>query len=464
MKKIHTIIISSAFITLCHCGPASEQEITDEFNKRGFIERVEYYKEIQPKEMVADVVFNKIVIPELDSCSFADLQTIKNIVEGTPVYADVDKIYTRRRDTALFYAENALFDFAIRNKEYWTETLVKNIYNELRSNKIVFNSMQEVIKEYKGFFGKIFDSEEDFEKEWNGIINSGALTTWANSLKCLSDYKTDIDTAYKKYIFYNCPQYTRLINLPDSLLNTFEMPQDIVAVYIQGEKQKTIDKTIGIVTDIASEIITARRNKKRGKKQSYEIDWNEEWDKAEDAIEQMEQNKNDDEKLAYALSESILVDVSVAIMDNYMHYIDDQTNGILAQLLPGYTPKAVPMPEIKRTTTADNNSNQSVNTQPKTETENKNTSNQASSLPGEYPFASERLLSASELTKYTKPQLRIMRNEIYARRGYIFISGGEMDKHFRAQSWYKPKYKDVNKMFTDIEKKNIQTISTAEKK
>jgi hypothetical protein len=81
--------------------------------------------------------------------------------------------------------------------------------------------------------------------------------------------------------------------------------------------------------------------------------------------------------------------------------------------------------------------------------------------PGKYPQGSERLLTASELQGLSKYDLRIMRNEIFGRHGYIFKSD-DLKEHFRNQSWYTPKYSDVNSMLTDIEKKNIEFIKSHE--
>ena len=54
-----------------------------------------------------------------------------------------------------------------------------------------------------------------------------------------------------------------------------------------------------------------------------------------------------------------------------------------------------------------------------------------------------------------------MRNEIFARHGYIFQTN-DMKAHFKSQDWYIPKYNDVNSMLTDIEIKNIELIKRYE--
>jgi hypothetical protein len=61
----------------------------------------------------------------------------------------------------------------------------------------------------------------------------------------------------------------------------------------------------------------------------------------------------------------------------------------------------------------------------------------------------------------TKYDLKIMRNEIYARHGYIFKTG-EMKSYFAEQSWYRGQYDDVTSMLTSIEKQNAELIKKYE--
>ena len=55
-----------------------------------------------------------------------------------------------------------------------------------------------------------------------------------------------------------------------------------------------------------------------------------------------------------------------------------------------------------------------------------------------------------------------MRNEIYARYGYIFMKGGGMNVYFRQQDWYKDQYLNVDKFLTNLEKANSKIIKDAE--
>jgi len=82
-------------------------------------------------------------------------------------------------------------------------------------------------------------------------------------------------------------------------------------------------------------------------------------------------------------------------------------------------------------------------------------------LSGKYTFASIRELDSLELTKYTRQELRIMRNEIFARYGFIFESK-DLREHFAPERWYLPIRKNVDKFITDLEKKNIELIKKQE--
>jgi len=84
-------------------------------------------------------------------------------------------------------------------------------------------------------------------------------------------------------------------------------------------------------------------------------------------------------------------------------------------------------------------------------------------LVGKYPQASTKILSISDLKKYKPEELQIMRNEIFARYGYIFKANGKMDNYFKKQDWYKSLYTKVEQWFTLIELLNLSTIQQAEK-
>ncbi len=79
-----------------------------------------------------------------------------------------------------------------------------------------------------------------------------------------------------------------------------------------------------------------------------------------------------------------------------------------------------------------------------------------------FPIASIEILTLEQLKDYTKEELRVMRNEIFARYGYVFKAGGEMEAYFQAREWYRGQHRNVDAFLTEIEKMNIKTILTAE--
>lgn len=79
------------------------------------------------------------------------------------------------------------------------------------------------------------------------------------------------------------------------------------------------------------------------------------------------------------------------------------------------------------------------------------------------PESSLRLLKEEELFNYTKAELRILRNEIYAFHGYTFDSK-DLIEYFETQSWYKPIGKDVIENMNIYEKQNVDLILKLENK
>ncbi|MCQ2094551.1 MAG: YARHG domain-containing protein [Bacteroidaceae bacterium] len=80
---------------------------------------------------------------------------------------------------------------------------------------------------------------------------------------------------------------------------------------------------------------------------------------------------------------------------------------------------------------------------------------------GNYPEASNRLLKEEEIAQYDKETLRFIRNEIYARHGYIF-KDKELREYFEHRYWYVGEHTDVSNMLSDIEIKNIELIKKLE--
>lgn len=85
---------------------------------------------------------------------------------------------------------------------------------------------------------------------------------------------------------------------------------------------------------------------------------------------------------------------------------------------------------------------------------------------GEYilPYSDTRLLVAEDVEKLSAEQLRIARNEIYARRGRKFTSE-DLREYFSSKSWYHPTVEAdrfSDNMLSPVEKKNIDFLKAQE--
>lgn len=89
--------------------------------------------------------------------------------------------------------------------------------------------------------------------------------------------------------------------------------------------------------------------------------------------------------------------------------------------------------------------------------------NHSTFFAGKYPETSTRELNPSRLRNLKSKDLRIMRNEIFARYGYQFKKEGKMEKYFKAQKWYREEHQNIGPFLTKIELYNIDLIKKIEK-
>jgi len=80
---------------------------------------------------------------------------------------------------------------------------------------------------------------------------------------------------------------------------------------------------------------------------------------------------------------------------------------------------------------------------------------------GNYWFVSWDSLYGNDLKHIPPSELRLMRNEIFARYGYIFKSK-ELQDYFMETEWYKPFFSNVDSFLKPIEKHNINFIKQSE--
>lgn len=75
----------------------------------------------------------------------------------------------------------------------------------------------------------------------------------------------------------------------------------------------------------------------------------------------------------------------------------------------------------------------------------------------EYEYLREREMTYYDVEGKSAEELRLMRNYIFARRGYIFESE-DLKEYFERFSWYVPLYYDVTPRLSDIEEYNVNFI------
>jgi len=87
---------------------------------------------------------------------------------------------------------------------------------------------------------------------------------------------------------------------------------------------------------------------------------------------------------------------------------------------------------------------------------------------GQWPWTSQRPIRPAELEPLSLGELEIMRNEIYARHGWIFRRA-DLRNHFESQPWYRPRSgnafytnRQVEAELSPIERRNLQIIINRE--
>ncbi len=78
-----------------------------------------------------------------------------------------------------------------------------------------------------------------------------------------------------------------------------------------------------------------------------------------------------------------------------------------------------------------------------------------------YQIASDKILNIEDLSPYSKEELKIMRNEIFASYGYIFKTEA-LKNYFSKMIWYFPTFANVDHMLSHIEKENVKLIKKVE--
>lgn len=81
---------------------------------------------------------------------------------------------------------------------------------------------------------------------------------------------------------------------------------------------------------------------------------------------------------------------------------------------------------------------------------------------GYYHITSSRLLTEEDIKGFSKSNLSIMRNEIFARHGYIF-QDPMLQEHFSQMPWYTPQQDDISQItLSSVEQNNVLFIQRYE--
>jgi uncharacterized membrane protein YvbJ len=102
------------------------------------------------------------------------------------------------------------------------------------------------------------------------------------------------------------------------------------------------------------------------------------------------------------------------------------------------------------------NNDQASHDQSSTEQESSNLSSSDYILP----LSDKRVMSEGDVANLTKEQLRIARNEIYARHGYVFKSQ-DLQTYFSSKSWYHSDHA-FDGSLNEVEKENVNFIKARE--
>ncbi len=71
------------------------------------------------------------------------------------------------------------------------------------------------------------------------------------------------------------------------------------------------------------------------------------------------------------------------------------------------------------------------------------------------------IINSNKLKDLNLNELRLLRNEIFARKGYIF-KAADLQEYFAQQQWYTPLYQSVDSLLTPTDLQNIERIEAVE--
>jgi hypothetical protein len=80
-----------------------------------------------------------------------------------------------------------------------------------------------------------------------------------------------------------------------------------------------------------------------------------------------------------------------------------------------------------------------------------------------YLVPQDRVVTEAEMQGRSKAELRVMRNEVYARRGRVFQSA-DLNAYFSAKPWYQQNVNYSDSLLSDVDKENVRILQDRENK
>ncbi|MDH4163647.1 MAG: YARHG domain-containing protein [Nitrospirota bacterium] len=80
-----------------------------------------------------------------------------------------------------------------------------------------------------------------------------------------------------------------------------------------------------------------------------------------------------------------------------------------------------------------------------------------------YLTPADRVITAAEMAGWSKAELRVMRNEVFARHGRIFQSP-DLQDYFSKKAWYRQNASYSDNLLSDVDKENVRIIQEHEDK
>lgn len=122
--------------------------------------------------------------------------------------------------------------------------------------------------------------------------------------------------------------------------------------------------------------------------------------------------------------------------------------------------KPEPKSNLAASKTVDHSKDKAVENKDKINHDRQSTEEKGSSPDYILPASDKKVIGEEDIANLTKQQLRIARNEIYARHGYVFKSQ-DLQEVFSSKSWYQqdPSY---DGSLNEIEKGNVAFLKARE--